>query len=120
MIDPVTFLRERAVPDSPSQAAWNQRTTRLFYSIANARCGTNASYSVEQLVALKQAGMGLGEIRKQALGTAANGCSLGKLKQAEMEAADQHIDAAQQEQQRQQKQRQEKAKKEQERREKHA
>ncbi len=91
-----------------------------FYSIADARCGTNAGYTVAQLVALQQAGIGMGEIRKQALGTAANACSLGKLKQAEIEAADQEIDAAQQEKQRLAKQQQAKTKKEQEQREKKA
>jgi hypothetical protein len=60
-----------------------------FYSIANNRCGAIASYSVAQLVAMKQSGMGMGEIRKQALGSAsAKECSLGRLKQGDLDAAD--------------------------------
>lgn len=60
-----------------------------FYSIANNRCGTTASYTVEQLVTMKQGGMGMGEIRKQALGSAsAKECSLGRLKQGDLDAVD--------------------------------
>lgn len=60
-----------------------------FYSIANNRCGATASYTVDQLVAMKQRGMGMGEIRKQALGSAsAKECSLGRLKQGDLDAAD--------------------------------
>lgn len=60
-----------------------------FYSMAYGRCGTSATTGVDQLVAMKQSGMGMGEIRKQVLGTAAaNECSLGKLKQDDLDRAD--------------------------------
>ena len=60
-----------------------------FYSIANGRCGALASYTVAQLVAMKQSGMGMGEIRKQALGSAsAKDCNLGRLKQGDLDEAD--------------------------------
>lgn len=63
-----------------------------FYSIANNRCGATASYTVDQLVAMKQSGMGMGEIRKQALGSAsAKECSLGRLKQGDLDAADAQV-----------------------------
>lgn len=60
-----------------------------FYGIAYGRCGAAGSYTVEQLIALKQGGMGMGEIRKQTLGSAAaDECSLGRLKQGDLDAAD--------------------------------
>ena len=60
-----------------------------FYSIAYQRCAAQTSYTVDQLVAMKLGGMGMGEIRKQALGSAAaNECSLGRLKQEDLDAAD--------------------------------
>jgi hypothetical protein len=60
-----------------------------FYSIANGRCGGTTTYTVAQLVAMKQSGMGMGEIRKQALGTAsAKDCNLGRLKQGDLDEAD--------------------------------
>lgn len=60
-----------------------------FYSIAYGRCGATTAYTVPQLIGMKQSGMGMGEIRKEALGSAAaNSCSLGKLKQDELDAAD--------------------------------
>ena len=60
-----------------------------FYAIANNRCGAQASYTVAQLIALKQGGLGMGEIRKQALGAAsASECSLGRIKQNDLADAD--------------------------------
>ncbi len=63
-----------------------------FYSIANNRCGATTSYTVDQLVAMKLGGMGMGEIRKQALGSAsANTCNLGRLKQGDLDQADAQV-----------------------------
>ena len=60
-----------------------------FYSIAYQRCAAQSAYTVDQLVAMKLGGMGMGEIRKQALGSAAaNQCSLGRLKQEDLDAVD--------------------------------
>ena len=60
-----------------------------FYAIAAGRCNAQASYTVAELIQMKQSGMGMGEIRKQVLGNAAaSECSLGKLKQDRLDAAD--------------------------------
>src|SRR5215210_7948542 len=60
-----------------------------FYAIADGRCGGQASYTVDQLVQMQQQGMGMGDIRKQALGNAAaRGCNLGQLKQSDLDQAD--------------------------------
>jgi len=60
-----------------------------FYAIANGRCGAQATYTVDQLVQMQQQGMGMGDIRKQALGNAsARECNLGRLKQRDLDQAD--------------------------------
>jgi outer membrane biosynthesis protein TonB len=60
-----------------------------FYSIANGRCGATSSFTVAQLIEMKQSGMGMGEIRTKALGSAsAKDCNLGRLKQGDLDEAD--------------------------------
>ena len=60
-----------------------------FYAIANGRCGGQATSTVDQLVQMQQQGMGMGDIRKQALGDAsARACNLGQLKQTDLDQAD--------------------------------
>ena len=60
-----------------------------FYAIANGRCGGQATSTVDQLVQMQQQGMGMGDMRKQALGDAsARACNLGQLKQTDLDQAD--------------------------------
>jgi len=60
-----------------------------FYAIANGRCGGQATSTVDQLVQMQQQGMGMGDIRKQALGDAsARACNLGQLKQTDLDQSD--------------------------------
>ena len=60
-----------------------------LYAIANGRCGGQSQYTVQQLVELHNNGTGMGDIRKQALGAAAaRDCTLGGLKQQELDDAD--------------------------------